>query len=77
MISKLEDGKFKCLLCLKTFSHLKNAKTHHSEKHTLSTESHACSYCGKSFPIRRYLQVHLSQSHKITQKMLKNLVPTS
>ena len=77
MICKLENGKFQCILCLKTFGSLKAAKTHHAEKHIASSASYTCAYCSKVYSIERYLKQHLLSAHKITQKMLKNLVPTS
>ena len=40
----------------------KSAKTHHAEKHTVSNENYPCTYCGKSFSIRRRLLGHCAHA---------------
>ena len=67
-----DDGKTKCLDCGKLFTQPHNAKVHHREMHRQSKgEEHKCPLCGKVYFIKRYLNNHLLEAHKITQKMLK------
>jgi hypothetical protein len=70
--TKLDSGYLKCLVCLKTYSCLGNARTHYYLKHTEHNETYSCTFCRKLFNIKRYLQIHTQQKHRITQKMLKN-----
>jgi uncharacterized Zn-finger protein len=70
--AKLDDGRFSCLTCLKTFDFLGNARVHYREKHTELKDVFSCDYCQKEFKIKRILNRHLLTKHKISQKMLKN-----
>ena len=69
--AKQPDGKVTCLLCLKKFNALFNARVHYKEKHTVSTEVFKCKYCQQEFKFKRYLNTHLLNAHQITQRMLK------
>ncbi len=72
--AKQPDGKVVCLLCLKSFNFLGNAKVHYREKHTVSKDLFKCKYCQKEFKFKRYLNMHLFGAHKITQQMLKQAI---
>ncbi len=73
-LTRLDSGHYKCLLCLKSFAKISTGRRHHQEMHAKLTKNYICSFCGKCFNIKRYLQNHLNFTHGITQKMLKNSV---
>ncbi|XP_021693927.1 zinc finger protein 665 isoform X4 [Aedes aegypti] len=56
-LAPMEDGKqFQCKICHKVYSARKHL-TDHNRLH--GPKIHVCGYCGKGFPIRRYLLCHM------------------
>jgi len=62
---KKVDGSWTCSQCGKTlgFSGCKNDMRKHIESKHLEGITHPCSYCGKTFRIKQYLQQHISKMH--------------
>ena len=72
--SNREDGRTICLICVRDFVDLSNARRHYREKHEERKELFECSYCNKKFAVKRSLTDHMLRKHKISQKMLRNSI---
>ena len=72
-LAPMDDGRFRCLSCAKTFTAVANARRHVKEKHQeQNAESFQCHLCTATFRVQRYYHDHLSKKHDISQKMIKN-----
>ena len=73
---KMDDGRFGCGICFKSFSSKTHGTTHYREQH-LSEKSQRnfkcrAPNCDKTFAFERYMKNHMRQRHGISSKMLKS-----
>jgi len=64
----------KCDVCEKSFDDLNKVVKHKAEKHPDAKAHHFCKFCGKRFPLRTSLDLHLKFEHKsdkISNKLYK------
>ena len=64
----LNDQRFHCEYCQKTFSQASNYKTH-LKVHGLGDQFYICGLCGRDFQYRNSFQIHIA-THKERKKTI-------
>ncbi|XP_050535350.1 uncharacterized protein LOC126902291 isoform X1 [Daktulosphaira vitifoliae] len=64
-MSKVNDKKFECNVCNKTFSKKNNLNNHVLAKHS-NNQNFICSHCQKTFAYKQSLNRHMNVKHKVT-----------
>ena len=66
----LDNLKFRCDNCQKSFSEFNNFRQHHNSVHLVKIKNISCEKCDKKFHCKRYLRDHMRNSHGIYAKMI-------
>ena len=73
----MDDGRFGCGICFKSFGKQPDAKRHYQNLHMIdrAIKNIRCRApgCDKKFAVEKYMKAHMKQTHGISAKMLKSL----
>ena len=72
--TQLDNGKYSCKLCNKSYTHISNFTRHFESSHRSMVTIYRCLVCEKNFKRKDNLATHFKAIHKYSPEEVKNML---